>query len=182
MCAASAAAGAADELNLTYMPSLSIRSARQDDLDVLWTFLAIAAYEPDIAKAKATPVVAAYLAGWRRSCDFGYIAESDDLALGAAWARQFAPGEEPTFYVDHRTPEISLAVRETMRGKGLGQKLLEALIGEAKRRGVGLCLNVRDSNPAVRIYERVGFGRVQGTEVRNRVGGWSFGMILRSDS
>jgi GNAT superfamily N-acetyltransferase len=161
------------------MPSLLIRAARQDDLDILWGFLAIAAYEPDIAAAKAMPVVAAHLAGWRRSCDFGYIAESKGLALGATWARQFAPDEEPVFYIDDRTPEISLAVRETMRGKGLGQSLLDALIEEAKRRGVGLCLNVRDSNPAVRLYERVGFRRVQGTEVRNRVGGRSFGMILR---
>jgi GNAT superfamily N-acetyltransferase len=167
---------------LMHMPSLSIRVARQDDLDVLWTFLAIAAHEPDIAKAKATPVVAAHLAGWRRSCDFGYIAESNGFALGATWARQFAPSEEPAFYVDDRTPEISLAVHETMRGKGLGQSLLGALIGEAKRRGVGLCLNVRDSNPAARLYERAGFRRVQGTEVRNRVEGWSFGMILRPES
>jgi GNAT superfamily N-acetyltransferase len=164
------------------MQPLSIRTARQDDLDLLWTFLAIAAYEPDIAKAKATPVVAAHLADWRRSCDFGYIAESNDLALGAAWARQFAPDEDPAFHVDDRTPEISLAVHETMRGRGLGASLLGALIGEARRRRVGLCLNVRDSNSAVRLYERAGFRRVRGTEVRNRVGGWSFGMILRSDS
>ena len=160
------------------MLSLSIRAARQDDLDDLWTFLAIAAYEPDIANAKATPVVAAYLAGWRRSCDFGYIAENDGLAVGATWARQFALAEEPTFYVGDDTPEISIGVSETMRRKGVGETLLDALIEEAKRRGVGLCLNVRDSNPAVRLYERVGFRRVQGTEVRNRVGGWSFGMVL----
>jgi ribosomal protein S18 acetylase RimI-like enzyme len=160
------------------MLSLSIRAARQNDLDTLWTFLAIAAYEPHIAKAKATPLVAAHLAGWRRSCDFGYIAENSGLAVGATWARQFALDEEPTFYVDDDTPEISIGVSETMRRKGVGETLLDALIGEAKRRGVGLCLNVRDSNPAVRLYEQVGFRRVHGTEVRNQVGGWSFGMVL----
>jgi ribosomal protein S18 acetylase RimI-like enzyme len=164
------------------MLSLSIRPARHDDLDVLWVFLAIAANERDIATAMATPVVAAHLAGWRRSCDFGYVAESNGLAVGAAWARQFTPDEEPVFYVDDRTPEISLAVRETTRGNGLGRSLLDALIGEAKRREVGLCLNVRDSNAAMRLYERVGFRRVEGTEVRNRVGGWSFGMILTPNS
>ena len=91
---------------------LSIRAARQNDLDTLWTFLAIAAYEPHIAKAKATPLVAAHLAGWRRSCDFGYIAENSGLAVGATWARQFALDEEPTSYVDDDTPEIYRRLRD----------------------------------------------------------------------
>jgi len=63
--------------------------------------------------------------------------------------------------------------------KGIGEALLGELILEAERRGVGLCLNVRDSNPAIRLYERVGFWRVPGTEVKNRTGGLSFGMQLR---
>ena len=69
------------------MSLLSIRAARQDDLDVLWTFLAIAAQEPRVAKAKAVLLVATHLAGWRRACDFGYVAEEDGRAVGAAWAR-----------------------------------------------------------------------------------------------
>jgi ribosomal protein S18 acetylase RimI-like enzyme len=160
------------------MSLLSIRAARQDDLDVLWRFLAIAAQEPRVAKAKAVPLVATHLAGWRRACDFGYVAEEDGRAVGAAWARQFTLDEEPTFYVDDNTPEISLGVSETMRSNGVGKTLLDALIEEANRRGVGLCLNIRVSNPAVRLYERVGFRRVRGTEVGNRLGGISFGMAL----
>jgi ribosomal protein S18 acetylase RimI-like enzyme len=99
--------------------------------------------------------------------------------VGAAWARQFAFHEEPTFFVDDRTPEVSIGVSLTMRGKGVGEALLRELILESRRRGVGLCLNVRDSNPAIRLYERVGFWRVPGKQVRNRTGGLSFGMQLR---
>jgi hypothetical protein len=55
--------------------------------------------------------------------------------------------------------------------------LLHALVAEAARRGVGLCLNVRHDNPAQRLYERVGFRLVPGSGVPNRVGGTSFGMI-----
>ena len=56
------------------MKGILIRPATQDDLAILWDFLAIAAYEVDVAAAKAVPFVAAHLAGWQRSEDFGFIA------------------------------------------------------------------------------------------------------------
>jgi hypothetical protein len=52
------------------------------------------------------PFVAAHLEGWQRSEDFGFIAERGAEAIGAAWARQFSPDEQPAFYVDGRTPEV----------------------------------------------------------------------------
>ena len=59
------------------MADVVIRPAAQGDLEVLWEFLAIAAYEPDAAAAKAVPDVAAYLGGWQRPQDFGFIADRD---------------------------------------------------------------------------------------------------------
>jgi ribosomal protein S18 acetylase RimI-like enzyme len=159
------------------MNGILIRSATRDDLAILWDFLAIAAYEADVAAAKAVPFVAAHLEGWRRSEDFGFIAERGAEAVGAAWARQFSPGEQPAFYVDDRTPEVTIGVSEAARGKGVGGRLLGALVADAARRGVGLCLNVRHDNPARRLYERIGYRLVPGSAVPNRVGGTSFGMI-----
>ena len=154
-----------------------IRCATQDDLGVLWDFLAIAAYEADIAAAKTVPFVAAHLAGWQRSEDFGFIAERDAEAIGAAWARQFSPNEQPAFYVDARTPEVTIGVSRAARGQGVGARLLSALIAEAAQRRVGLCLNVRHDNPARRLYERIGFRLVPGSAAPNRVGGTSLCMI-----
>jgi len=154
-----------------------IRAATQDDLGDLWDFLAIAAYAADISASKTVPFVAAHLASWQRSEDFGFIAERNAEAIGAAWARQFSPDEQPAFYVDGRTPEVSIGVSEAARGQGVGGRLLSALIADAARRGVGLCLNVRHDNPARRLYERIGFRLVPGSAVPNRVGGTSFGMI-----
>ncbi len=74
-----------------------IRSAAQNDLGLLWDFVAIAAYEPDADAAKDVPFVAAHLAGWRGPEDFGFIAELGGAAIGAAWARQFSPDERPAF-------------------------------------------------------------------------------------
>jgi hypothetical protein len=71
-------------------PETEIRSrpATQDDLTVLWDFLAIAGYEPDVDTAKAVPFVAAHLARWQRPEDFGFIAErkrrSNRRGVGAA--------------------------------------------------------------------------------------------------
>src|SRR5439155_12134243 len=75
--------------------AIRIRPATGDDLAILWNFLAIAAYEADVAAARAVAFVATHLAGWRRAEDFGFVAERDGAAVGAAWARQFSPEEEP---------------------------------------------------------------------------------------
>ena len=159
------------------MPRLELRAATQDDLDLLWRFMAIAAYEPDAASARAVPFVAAHLDGWMRPGDFGFVAETDGVAVGAAWVRQFPPDDNP-FYVDDRTAEVSVGVDAAMRGRGVGARLMNAVIDEARRRGQGLCLNVRHDNPARRLYEWLGFVLMPGVEVPNRVGGISLGMVL----
>jgi ribosomal protein S18 acetylase RimI-like enzyme len=155
---------------------LRIRPADQDDLDILWDFVAIAAYEPNVDAAKSVPFVAARLADWQRPSDFGFIAEGGGAALGAAWVRQFSAGEQPAFFVNDRTPEVTIGVAPQIRAQGIGGRLLDALMTEAIRRGVGLCLNVRHDNPARRLYERKGF-RILASGIPNRVGGTSFGMV-----
>src|SRR5579863_9565426 len=153
-----------------------IRRAIQDDHDLLWEFLAMAAYEPDAAAAKAVPFVANHLTGWLRATDFGFVAEIDGAAAGAAWARHI-PEEDNPFHIDERSPVVTIAVRDGVRGRGVGEALLRALIGEAEARGLRLSLDVRETNPALRLYERLGFRRVPGREVRNRVGTMSLGMV-----
>ena len=160
------------------MPDLVIRPAVQNDLEVLWDFLAMAAYEPDAETAKAVPSVAKYLAGWQRPGDFGFIAEQNGEIIGAAWARRFAAEERKVPYGDEETPKVSVGVPNA-RGQGVGGKLTRALIGEAARRGLGLNLSVRSENPARRLYERLGFRDIPGSAVTNRAGGMSIGMALR---
>lgn len=156
---------------------MNIRPAGQDDYDLLWDFLAMAAFEPNAAAARAIPVVAEHLVGWRRPTDFGFVAEIDGRAIGAAWARQLGVAGNP-FYLNDRTPEISLAVRPGARGGGVGTALMWALIDAARSRNLGLCLNVRETNPARRLYQRLGFRLVAGWEMRNRAGSLSLGMVF----
>jgi len=152
---------------------MNIRPAEQADLDLLWEFLAMAAYEPSAAAAKAIPIVAAHLEDWQRPGDFGFVAERNGEALGAVWARQY--GEHP--YLGELTREISLAVHPTARGGGIGTALLRTLIDEAAARRVALYLDVRETNPALHLYQRLGFREVPGWVARNRTGSLSLGMI-----
>jgi ribosomal protein S18 acetylase RimI-like enzyme len=161
------------------MPEIVIRPAVQDDLEVLWDFLAMAAYEPDAAVAKAVPGVAKYLVGWQRPGDFGFIAEQNGEIIGAALARRFSAKELRVPHGDEETPKVSIGVKPDARGEGIGEKLMRAVIGEAARRGLGLNLSVRSENPARRLYERLGFRDIPGSAVTNRVGGISIGMALR---
>src|SRR5215510_879083 len=161
------------------MLDLVIRPAVEDDLEVLWDFLAMAAYEPDAEAAKAVPRVAKYLVGWQRPGDFGFVAEQSGAIIGAAWARRFSAEELTSPYGDEEAPKASIAVKPNTRGQGVGEKLMRALIGEAAHRGLGLCLSVRAENPARRLYERLGFSDIPGSAIRNRAGGMSIGMALR---
>jgi ribosomal protein S18 acetylase RimI-like enzyme len=129
--------------------------------------------------AKAVPLVAKYLIGWQRPGDFGFIAEQHGEILGAAWARRFSTEELRSPYGDEATPKVSIGVQPEARGQRVGEKLMRALIGEAARRGLGLCLSVRSQNPARRLYERLGFRDIPGSAVSNRTGGMSIGMSLR---
>lgn len=53
----------------------------------------------------------------------------------------------------------NLAVRPELRGRGLGLRMLEAIVAEAQRLGSGsIALEVRRSNiAALRLYKRAGF-------------------------
>jgi GNAT superfamily N-acetyltransferase len=76
---------------------------------------------------------------------------------------------------DNPLPELTVAVVEHARGKGIGTKLIEELAATAAARGfAALVLNVHLRNPAARLYTRTGFyveGRGRGP----------FGVAMRRD-
>jgi ribosomal protein S18 acetylase RimI-like enzyme len=48
-------------------------------------------------------------------------------------------------------------VAPSHQGRGLGTRVLRALIADARESGAGLRLSVLKQNPAARLYERLGF-------------------------
>ena len=115
----------------------------------------------DRVSSTGEPPVRRYVERWGRPGDTALIAIQDFQRVGAAWYRLFT-SEDPGYgFVDEQTPELSIAVVPSRRGKGFGDQLLHALLDEAKRNGFEqISLSVEPENPALRLYERHGFSQV----------------------
>ena len=96
--------------------------------------------------------------------------------LGAAWCRIYAGENKAYSNVDDHTPEIAIAVRPDVIGRGIGQALMTRLIDEARGSFAAIALNVRANSPALRFYQRMGFTIT--AEMVNRVGGTSYDLRL----
>ena len=143
-----------------------VRAATPEDAAFLREMLAIAAdWRPGsparpVPEVMREPALAHYVAGWPRRGDFGFVGEVE-RPVGAAWCRLFTADDPGYGFVDGATPEVSIGVRAAARGRGVGTSLLTALVLEARRRGhPGLSLSVEPDNPAVALYERLGFEAV----------------------
>lgn len=160
---------------MTRIPFL-IRPALPSDEPTLWQMLFYAAHIHDeagktIADAQADPFLSKYVRNWGQAGDIGYIAVdgASQANMGAVWVRHFA--DEAKF------PELAIAVLPDYIGQGVGTALMEALIAGATCHYPAIVLSVREDNPALRLYQRLGFVVTQ--EIVNRVGTKSYEMILR---
>lgn len=99
------------------------------------------------------PGLSHYVAGFgTHRGDLGYIAE-DGRPVGAAWVRRLTRDDPGYGYVDDKTPELSMAVVASHRGRGIGTALLERLLQQVAR----CSLSVDDRSRALALYERSGF-------------------------
>lgn len=103
-----------------------------------------------------------YVMNWGRPGDAAVIALDDGNAVGAAWYRLFKEEEPGYGFVDEQTPELTIAVVPSRRGRGFGEQLLNALLDRARGDGYdSVSLSVERGSPAVRLYERFGFDGVR---------------------
>jgi GNAT superfamily N-acetyltransferase len=160
---------------------LKIRLATPDDAAFLQHVLALAAAgraarPRPAADVLGDPALARYIAGWPKAGDGGVIAV-EDYPIGAAWWRFFTVGDAGYGFVDETTPELSVGVVPEARGRGVGERLLRALIKEAVARDLpALSLSVEADNPATRLYHRLGFRRIA------HAGAWTMLLPLQARS
>jgi len=102
-----------------------------------------------------------YIEAWGRPGDRMLIAIDGFQPVGAAWYRLFKVKAPGYGFVDEQTPELTIAVVPSRRGRGLGRELLEALLAQAREDGFpAVSLSVEPDNPALHLYEREGFAKV----------------------
>jgi predicted N-acetyltransferase YhbS len=117
------------------------------------------AYHWRLAEDEERPVYR-YVQNWGRPGDAGVVAMEGPHAYGAAWFRLFTADEPGFGFVDERTPELTIAVVPSRRGKGAGKELLEALLARARAEGYDAVSLSTDPAQAP-YYEKLGFERVR---------------------
>ena len=159
-----------------------IRPLVKDDEPFLWEMLYYAAHmeeegETSLQAAKNNPHLIKYVQDWGREMDVGCIAfePESNVPVGAAWIRLLIGSEKTMSYIDDGTPELAIAVRPDYLGMGVGTQSLTYALEAAKKHYSSVVLSVRTTNPARRLYERLGFMSVGNTV--NRVGTESVKML-----
>jgi GNAT superfamily N-acetyltransferase len=100
-----------------------------------------------------------YVRNWGRPGDAGVIAMDGPHAYGAAWYRLFTPDEPGFGFVDEKTPELTIAVVPSRRGKGAGREMLQALLDRARESGYR-AVSLSTDAQQVEWYEGFGFETV----------------------
>lgn len=149
-------------------PVFTLRRANPEDEPFLWRMLYEAVYTPPGEPRPAReiirqPALARYVSGWGLSTDLGYLAiqAADHTPTASAWLRLLQGENSGYGHVDDATPELSLAVLPEFRGRGLGTRLLKVLFETAAGCYSAVSLSVDSSNPALRLYQRLGFEEVR---------------------
>lgn len=144
-----------------------LRRATADDRPFLAAMLAEAAAWRDgvdrpVAEIVAPPEISHYLpTDWPRSNEAGMVAGLDGVDIGAAWWTGFTINDPGYGFVAEDVPELTIGVVPDRRGQGIGRALLAKLCARADRDDLrGLSLSVETDNPAIRLYERAGFTRI----------------------
>ncbi len=113
------------------------------------------------------PQVRVYWNNWGKGKDDRcLVAIVDNKIVGAVWIRTFQGEIKGCGYIDMQTPEIAIALFEKYRNKGIGTQMMEQMIVWMKSEGYAqVSLSITKGNPAIRLYERIGFQTIDENKV-----------------
>lgn len=105
------------------------------------------------------PELAIYVRGFGKCIgDHGVVAEINSEIVGMAWTRIMADYG----HIDDATPSLAIAVQSGYRGHGIGTAMLKRLLERLHAAGyAAVSLSVQKENPALHLYERLGFEPVR---------------------
>ena len=139
-----------------------IRKAGRGDVPFLRDMVRHAYYWRWSVPETADVPASRYVEGWGRPGDRALVVLDEGFPVGAAWYRLFTEDNPGYGFLDAETPELTIAVVPSRRGRGLGDRLLSALLEQARADGFpAITLSVEKDNPALHLYERFGFEPVK---------------------
>ena len=86
--------------------------------------------------------------------DRAVVAVVGDKVVGACWVRT----TDEYGHIDDETPSFSISLYAPYRGRGIGSAMMRQMLDELRGASYPRAsLSVQKENPAVRLYERLGF-------------------------
>ena len=140
----------------------TIRHMKGDEHPLLEDFLYEAIFVPEDFEGEIPRSIihddpkcrAAYEGFGKLPDDRALVAEVDGHVIGACWVRT----TDEYGHIDDATPSFSISLYEQFRGQGIGGALMRRMLDELRDASyVSASLSVQKENPALRLYERLGF-------------------------
>ena len=89
--------------------------------------------------------------------DRAVVATVDGAVVGACWVRT----TDEYGHIDEETPSFSISLLKPFRGHGIGTAMMLRMLDDLRAAGYERAsLSVQKENPALRLYERLGFSIV----------------------
>ena len=149
---------------------VDIRELKNDEISHLDNFLYDAIFIPEGQKKPdkeiiKLPELSGYIKDFGKDTDHCLVAELNGELIGAIWIRIFSEDEKGFGFIDSKTPELSMSVVENYRKKGIGTKMLKALLNKFTLLEYDQAsLSVDKQNFAMRLYQKFGFETVKSDE------------------
>lgn len=144
--------------------NILIRNILPEEYPLLEDIMYEAIYHPDPANPFPKeviyyPRVKIYWENWGKGMhDFCLVAVDGDKIAGAVWIRTFHEEIKGCGFIDKETPEIAVALFSRYRKQGIGTRLMAQMIKLMKKESFRqVSLSVTKGNPAIHLYERLGF-------------------------
>lgn len=139
-----------------------VRHIRRDEWQLLEDFLYEAIYVPEDFEGEIPRSVifddpkcrAAFEGFGSLPDDRAIVAEASGEVVGACWVRT----TDEYGHIDDETPSFSISLYPRFRRQGIGTAMMGSLLDELHDAGyVRVSLSVQKENPALHLYERLGF-------------------------
>jgi ribosomal protein S18 acetylase RimI-like enzyme len=140
-----------------------LRELKENEAELLQDFLYEAIFIPEGIEPPARSIIEQpelkiyYEDFGSGRADHCIVADDDGKVIGAVWTRIM----NDYGHVDDDTPSFAISLYKEYRGQGIGTRMMNEMLALLKEKGFERAsLAVQKANYAVRMYENVGFRKI----------------------